>query len=120
MEFKELSELVPLNKVRIEKIAYKSNVCYKGNTIALIQVIRQIAVNIGYTVYKFDRLNTQDVVENLRKNCIKSFEKKFMANTRNTNATITMIEKHKRKESKSYLLYIHNQLWRYVNSNTKS
>lgn len=118
MDFKELNKVVSLNKLRIEEIGYRSNLCYfERNKSLLNSIIRQIAINLNYVITKYDKLTIDEVIIQMRKNCIKRFEKDFMPNTRNLDATINYIEKNKRIEAKAKLLYIHNQLWNYINSN---
>ena len=119
MDLQELNISVSLNKTRIEKIGYKSNLCdYPQNNIILLnKIIKQIAININCLIVRYDRLTIDEIVIQLRKNCIKGFEKDFANNTRNIDAIINFIEKNKRKEAKAKLLYIHNQIWKYINSN---
>lgn len=118
MEFEELNTIVLLNKYRIEKIGYRSNLCYfERNKSLLNSIIKQIAINLNYIINKYDNLSTDELLIQLRKNCIKSFEKEFANNTRNVDAIIKYIQKNKRIEAKSKILYIHNQLWNYVNNN---
>lgn len=119
MNFQELNVSVGLNKTRIEKIGYKSNLCDYPikNKKLLCSIIKQIAINLNHVIIKYDKLTIDEIVILMRKNCIKRFEKDFVPNTRNLDATINYIQKNKRLEAKSKILYIHNQLWNYVNNN---
>lgn len=116
MNFKELDSKISLNKTRIEKIGYKKNMCdYEQNNRFLINsILRQIQTNITCILSKFEHLSADELVTETRKNCIKRFELDFY-NSKNTEAAINHIEKQKRKEAKSKLLYIKNVLWLYLN-----
>lgn len=121
MTFQELSTTISLNKTRIERIGYKSNLCdYSYNKEMLNSILKQIAINLAYVISRFDKLTVDELIIQLRKNCIKRFEGDFGTNTRNLEAIRNYIEKNKRQEAKSKLLYIHNQLWIYINSNKQS
>ena len=121
MTFQQLTTSISLNKTRIERIGYKSNLCdYSYNKVMLDSILKQIAVNLSYVIAKFDKLTVDELILQLRKNCIKRFERDFGSNTRNLDAIRNHIEKNKRQEAKSKLLFIHNQLWIYINSNKQS
>ena len=121
MTFQELSTTISLNKTRIERIGYKSNLCdYSYNKEMLNSILKQIAINLAYVISRFDKLTVDELIIQLRKNCIKRFEGDFGTNTRNLEAIRNYIEKNKRQEAKSKLLFIHNQLWIYINSNKPS
>lgn len=121
MTFQQLTTSISLNKTRIERIGYKSNLCdYSYNKEMLDSILKQIAINLSYIIVKFDNLTVDELIIQLRKNCIKRFERDFGTKTRNLDAIRNHIEKNKRQEAKSKLLFIHNQLWIYINSNKQS
>lgn len=121
MTFQQLTTSISLNKTRIERIGYKSNLCdYSYNKEMLDSILKQIAINLSYIIVKFDKLTVDELIIQLRKNCIKRFERDFGTKTRNLDAIRNHIEKNKRQEAKSKLLFIHNQLWIYINSNKQS
>ncbi len=122
MDFKELDQKIKLNKSgRIDKIAYCSNFSLNHSESDLMkQILRQIAINFNYLIVKFDTMRMEDIVIEIRKNCIKNFECGFTKFNSNSIYVIDYIEKKKRLEAKSKLMYISNQLWLFLNNNKSS
>lgn len=119
MDFKELHLKVNfIKRTRLDKIAYSSNFAYRNQDSELMkQVLRQIAINLGFLINRFDAISIEEVIRETRKNCIKSVYKELCKFHTNPEYLVNHIEKHKRQEAKSKLLYISNHIWFYLNYN---
>lgn len=122
MDFKELDSRINLNKSgKLDKIAYCSNFSSKHHDSKLMKdILRQIAINLNYLIARYEQMDMDDVILELRKNCIRAFTKGLTNFNSNTTDAILHIQKNKRPEAKAKLIYISNQLWIYINSSNRS
>lgn len=117
MDFDELDSIIHLNKKgKLDKIAYCRNFSYRHADSAMMNdILRQIAINLNYLVAKFDTMHFEDIILEIRKNCIKKFHIGLHSQTNpSTTYAINYIEKNKRQEAKAKLMYISNQIWLYL------
>lgn len=122
MEAITLCDKICLNKKKVSGIAYKHQICYheKRNPELLTAVFRQISINLHVIYRSFDKMQITELEYLLRKNGVKGFVRHLKPEITNPDKRIEYVEKNLRPQAKSKLLYIHNHLLQYVNSNKAS
>ncbi len=118
---RELLDKVNICRKCIDRFAYKTFVTtppmFQNNRKLVMAIIRQMAINIHVVYKNFDRMPIDEVQYNMRKNGIKSYLSEIHPQ-KNTSKRNGYIENNLRREAKAKVLYIHNQILLYVNSNT--
>ncbi len=122
MNFKELSKELNISQSKLDRICYKSRTLERLNDKSekeLRPIIFQIAVNLDFLARSYNNLSIDELISHLRKNAFMKF-KEGLCKSSNSDQTLIYIEKHKRIEGKSKLIYLQNKLLFYLQDSIAS
>lgn len=120
LDFHTLCDRIHLNKSRLEKIGYKTKLCYPGycyDEQVIMTILGQISTNLLWLISRFDNLDGDALVIHMRKNCIKGYGFDLCPGANNYRYVINQINGGKRQEAKARLVFISNQINIYLSSN---